>query len=340
MASPSRKLTLICPTYKRESFLKRSVDFWAGKPFDIIYVDGSPEASNIDFTGFENLRYIFDPSPVYNRLERAAGLISTPYACMIGDDEYLVPSALQECIDFLHARPSHSSCMGRALGFNRRGDRLVFFDAYSRLQDRKLIADSPMQRLSDHLSRYEPAHCYAVTRTSVWKRAIELASKNQFNVFSIGEIQIECVIVALGKSEVLPILYWLRSCEAPPSRNTGDPSLDPSKTFEGWWRNPTTISVKQDFLESLAEACGSYVDCKELEITFDRYVANYSPKLCSVAYLRSIKTRVFRKIKLLFGYFLPSITGNPLAILRKQGVHVDAGELQKCFDSIKASWQP
>ena len=338
---PLNLLTLVCPTYKRQFYLKRSVAFWARQPFQIIYTDGSPEASDIDFTGFANVRYFHDPRFIHDRLNAAAGLIATPYACMIGDDEYLISSALHECIDFLQAHPSHSSCMGRAIGFDRKSDRLVFHEVYPRLKDRKLTDNSPMQRLENHWTEYVPAHCYAVTRTPVWKLAIELAFKNQFNVFAIGEIQMESVVAAAGKSEVLPILYWLRSREAPLTRNTGEPSLDTSKSFAAWWRNPATISQKEAFLDSLAEACGSDVDCKGLEIAFDRYVASYSysrePGFSG--WLRSLMPRGVGKIKRVLSLFLPDFAEDPLELLRKQGVHIDEDDLLKCCNSINQSWQ-
>ena len=335
-------LTLVCPTYNRESYLKRSVDFWASQPFVVIYMDGSPEASTIDFTFFHNLYYFHDPSFIVDRLAAASRLITTPYACMIGDDEYLVPSALHECIYFLQSHLSHASCMGRALGFDRKFDRLLFHQVYPRLHDLKLTDDSPMRRLEIHWNHYVPAHVYAVMRTSVWKLAIELLFKYQFNVYSITEIQFESVVSAAGKSEVLTILYWLRSNEAPPTRNTGDPSLDPSKTFAGWWRNPATSSQKQDFLDSLAEACGSEVDLKGLKIVFDCYVVNHlrnqALKKGFMGWFRSLKTRGVGKIKRVLSRFLPDFAEDSLELLRKQGVHIDEDDLLKCCNSIKASW--
>lgn len=336
---PLNLLTLVCPTYKRESYLKRSVEFWARQPFEIIYMDGSPEASDIDFSGFANVGYFHDPRFIMERLETAAGLISTPYACMVGDDEYFVPSALQDCIDFLQVHPSHASCMGRALGFDRKSDQLVFNTAYPRLQGLKLTDDSPMQRLAMHWSQYVPAHCYSVTRTPVWKRAVNLSFISQFNAYAIAEIQWETVICAAGKSEVLPILYWLRSDEAPPTCNTGDVSLDPSKSFAAWWRNPATSSQKKNFLESLAGACSSDVDIKGLENVLDRYVANNYPKKGTSSWLRSIKTRIVGKFKRKLLSLIPSLAEDSLKLLRKQGAHIDDDDLLKCCSSIKASWQ-
>lgn len=336
---PLNLLTLVCPTYKRESYLKRSVEFWARQPFEIIYMDGSPEASDIDFTGFANVRYFHDPRFLIERIETAAGLIATPYACMVGDDEYFVPSALRDCINFLELHPSHASCMGRALGFYRKSNQLVFHTVYPLLQGLKLTVDSPMQRLIIHWAKYVPAHCYSVVRTPVWKRAVNLSFVSQFNVYSIPEIQWESLIVAAGKSEVLPILYWLRSAEAPPTRNTGDPSLDPSKSFVAWWRNPATSSQKKDFLESLAQGCGSGVDINGLEIVYDRYVANRSSNSGISGRLRSIKMRFFGKLKRILFRLFPTLAESPLDVLSKQGVQIDSAGLRECLDSIKVSWQ-
>jgi len=147
------------------------------------------------------------------------------------------------------------------------------------------------------------------------------------------------VVAAAGKSEVLPILYWLRSDEAPPTRNTGDPSLDPSKTFAGWWRNPSTISQKEAFLDSLAEACGSDVDCKGLEIVFDRYIANSYPNRGIRNKLAWIKTRIVGKLNRELFRLIPSLAEDSLKLLREQGVHIDDEMLQKCLNSIEISWQ-
>lgn len=332
-------LTLFCPTYKRESYLKRSVEFWARQPFEIIYMDGSPEASDIDFTAFANVRYFHDPRFILERLETAAGLITTPYACMVGDDEYFVPSALQDCIDFLQVHPSHVSCMGRALGFDRKSDQLVFHSAYPGLQGLKLTYDSPIQRLAILWDQSVPAHVYSVTRTPIWKRAINLSFTSQFNVFSVVEIQWETVISAAGKSEVLPILYWLRSREATPTRNMGDPTLDTSHSFGFWWRNPATSSQKKDFLESLVGACSSDVDIKGLEIILDRYVASKYAKRGIMHRFRSVKNRIVGRLKRDLFQLIPTLAEDPIELLRKQGVHIDNEGLQKCFNSIKASWQ-
>ena len=74
--------------------------------------------------------------------------------------------------------------------------------------------------------------------------AIKAALAVELDVYAIFELSTELLVLAAGKSTVLPALYWLRSFEVPPLRNTGDIALNPSKTFAHWWQVRTSKCKK------------------------------------------------------------------------------------------------
>lgn len=348
-------LTLLCPSFERHHYLERSCRFWGDRSdVFVLYADGSQSPLETAATNAPNLRYLHQPIGLKQRLLGLLDLVHTPYVCMMGDDEFYIPSSLQNCVEFLESHSDYVSCMGRAIGFSRLQDKIVLSPQYPRLRDRDLSDSGALNRLESHFSPYVPAHSYAVTRTEVFRAAMQPALANKLDVFAIGELIHEFLVVAAGKSIVLPVLYWLRSHEAPPLRNTGDLSLDPSKRFDHWWQNEKLIAEKKDFCQYLSEAsCGS-IDAVEVEQVFNFYVdrkyGQASGKSRSLSHrlkqtLPDSLKKPLRLVKARAG-MLANHLGNPvvqsnaaLQELRDQGVMIDDDGLAECHASIKESWR-
>lgn len=273
---------------------------------------------------------------------------------MIGDDEFYVPSALQACVDFLEQHSNYVSCMGRAIGFSRLQDKIVLRPQYPRLKDRDLSDNAAVNRLASHFSSYVPMHCYAVTRTDVFRFAMEAALSIELDIFAIFELVEEFLVVAAGKSIVLPVLYWLRSHEAPPLRNTGDLSLDPSKRFDHWWQTKESEREKKDFCKYLSTASCGVVCERDVEKVFDCYCENaYGQdaswdRSLSYRFKSFLPSQLKRPLRLLKarGRVLVNQLADPAATsnevfqeLRDQGVMIDEDGLAECLASIKKSWK-
>lgn len=350
------RLTLICPSYERHYYLERSFRFWSDRnDINVIYADGSqsPLASLSKYTS--NVSYIHQPISVQQRTLLMLDRVDTPYVCMMCDDEFYLPSSLQSCIEYLEANPDYSACMGRSLSFRVSSGRVVFGQQYPRLRDRALDAESSLRRLTDHFSEYVPSTCYAVIRTEVFRSAMKIALNCKIDIFAISEIIFEFLVIAKGKTRVLPQLYWLRSHEAPPIRNTGDLSLDTSKTFDRWWfsEDPSDVADKSSFCCQLAkETCLSFENVYK---TIDLYVhSTYFERRGLLRRLRGFSSRIskfnFTREWLTFLRYHESMNNylrssspysygldyTPIATLLSQGVAINESCLAECVASIEA----
>jgi hypothetical protein len=250
--------------------------------------------------------------------------------------------------------------MGRAIGFSRRDNKTVFRSQYPRLQARNLASEAPFHRLTEHFAAYVPAHCYAVTRTDVFKEVMGRALQYKLDLFAIFELIGEFLVVSKGKTCVLPELYWLRSHEAPPIRGTGDRSLNPSKRFDHWWlsQDPSITTERLAFCSELALATHGTVTHEEVVSVLDCYVKNaYGRKPASGSWMRDaiikrIKSvapepivnglKTVRDIKNGIASSLKAPASQSYAALqelRDQGVTIDEAGLAECVAAIEASWK-
>lgn len=342
-------LTLLCPTYQRHQYLERSCRFWGGRnDVCVLYADGSNSPLDSVITHAGNLQYFHQPISIQERILSLLDQVQTPYVCMLGDDEFYIPSSLNSCIEFLDTHSDYVSCMGRAIGFSRLGDSAVLSRQYSRLQNRDLAFEIPFSRLIDHFSAYVPAHCYAVTRVDVFREAMNKALSCKLDVYAIYELIEEFIVIFKGKTCVLPELYWLRSHEASSIRNTGDLGLDPSKRFNYWWLSdvPSVVAERLAFCDELALATNGNLEPKKVASIFDCYVRtsyrNHS------AFSSGVRNMIIKGIKSLaptsFIDKLKNINSSndredALQELRNQGVNIDEGGLAECIAAIESSWK-
>lgn len=344
-------LTLICPTYQRHHCLERSYRFWGNRiELCVLYADGSEHSFPSANVQPENIQYFHQPVSFPQRLFNMLKLVKTPYVCIVGDDEFYIPSSLSSCVEFLDTHSDYVACMGRAVGFSNRGGNAVFSCQYPKLHDRDLESELPFRRLIDHFSAYVPAHCYAVTRVDVFREAMTKALSCNLDIFAIFELIEEFIVVSNGKTCVLPELYWLRSHEAPPIRNTGDLSLDPSKRFNDWWlsEEPSVVGEKLAFCDELALSSKGTLQATDVSSIFDCYVrTSYGNHR---AFSRRARDIIVKFIKRAAPVSLTDSLRNigsskssakstdPIQELRNQGVRIDAAGLTECVAAIEASW--
>ena len=345
------KLTLICPSYERHHYLRRSFSFWGHRDdVYVIYADGSHSPLESPAMSAPNLRYLHHPVSIQERLLALCDQVSTPYVCLLGDDEFYIPSAMQSCVDFLECHSDYVACMGRAIGFSRLRGNIALSPQYPRLRNRDLSDSVALNRLESHFSSYVPAHCYAITKTDVFQAAMEAALSIELDILSIFELVEESIIAAAGKSIVLPVLYWLRSFEAPPIRNTGDLGLDTSKLFHDWWSSNEAEIEKRYLCRYLSKAASGNASESDFEIAFDCYYENTYGQVNSFSsrLKRSLPSPLKSTLGMLrvrgqmFSNYLinPTATSNAaVQDLRDQGVVIDEDGLAECLASIRQSWR-
>lgn len=247
------RLTLVMLTLNRQAFVLRSMGFWSGRGPCLIVVDGSLtpiEPAKLEKLA-DNIKYLHNPAGFFDRLKFVLPLIKTDYVALIGDDEFYLPSALESCISKLDSDQDYVACCGRSLGFTCYSGKVYGYDQYAGFANYALENDDRFQRTIDHFSNYMPSLLYAVTQSSLWKKIFENILKREFGVGAIVEIQYQMLCCFAGKSIVLPQLYWLRSKENTPIRDT-DPSLDRNNAIEKWWKDLDQEIVRSEFLTQMA----------------------------------------------------------------------------------------
>ena len=247
-------ITLLVPTMNRSGFLIRLLRYYEEIGFKgciCIGDSSSPEhverAKRVIETLRSKLNIVYQEYPGICDsacLKRLLDLVSTPYAVFVGDDDFLVPNALYQCVKFLGDHPDYASVhgMGITITPDSRGlyGRIVQCGNY---RQPVIEADSASQRLGDHLSNYSVA-LFSVHRIESWRamyRNIHFLRANHFG----SELISCCKSVILGKSKELDCLYLVRQMHAQ--------RFLPPDTYD-WITSPEWYSSYLVFRDSLAEA--------------------------------------------------------------------------------------
>ena len=264
-------LTIIIPSFQRQQYVKRQIEYWSRFNVRIEILDGSP---NSIFEKSEktigSIRYWHLPVSIEERLKFSVGLVDTEYAALLSDDEFFIPSACDSCIQFLEMNPDFGSCKGQALGFY--WDKIVVSkNIYRGLHGYKVVADKGEERMIEHMCNYEMATLWSVQRSKVFKAALSaLGEGSIYSTAAAGEAQISLVSAFLGKVKVFDELMWLRSFE---NENIwwsyGDLSL------KDWWLDDRFGLEHKSFIRSICDGiqfvCSSPPEDVLIKEAMDRY---------------------------------------------------------------------
>lgn len=242
-------LTLVVPTYYRQSYALRLMNYWSGRGPKLIVIDGTENPiykSHLE--GFDSsIMYIHNPVGFYERLRGALDLITTKYVALAGDDEFYIPSALANCIRELEKDRGLVACSGVAIGFCPERDFVRGVDVYPKLRGYGAFSESPEERVLAHMSDYEVNQIYAICRSKEWRIIFREILNREFSVFAISEYQFELYMSFAGRSKVLGELMWLRNMgETNPIRGT-DSSLG-TVTFDNWFENTLHADERAELL--------------------------------------------------------------------------------------------
>ena len=301
------KLTIIIPTYERQTFMLRAMHYWSGKEMIVIFLDGSKVGLDINIlANFKsNIKYIHSSVGIYKRILSAISLINTEYIMFGCDDEFYIPSALESCLIKLSLDSNLVACAGRALRFNWNDNSVLGYNVYRKLKNLILDDINPMFRLYKHFSNYVPAHVYSICRTSVWKVVAQEVFSREYNFYAASELQLEFLLVYAGKTLIIPELMWMRSDECPPHHGTSK-SIIPSLTFHKWWFDENNIKEKEDFIARMEIAC------KQISKINKKY---YDPKVQNVFEIYLKSERIFILFK--FYKHLPNFLRNMIKSIYK-----------------------
>ncbi len=248
------KITIIIFSYNRQKYLRRAIKYWSNYNVKLVILDGSNSKLDDKYIDSKNLKYVHDPRSLYDRLLVSINYIETEFMILGCDDEFYLPSALSSCIGFLIKDSNYSSCGGRALAFSQTDNNFFLGkQCYPKLKDLKVDCDNSIERIKKHFSNYVPSHLYSVNRSSNWKIICKYVFVKEYNFFAAWELQIEFLVLAAGKSKIIPELLWMRNRGEPSIRTKNNQKV--KNYIHNWWYDNNKNNEKLDFLNCMRDAC-------------------------------------------------------------------------------------
>ncbi len=251
------ELTVVIPSYGRQAFILRQIIYWMQKPVNVIFLDGSPNPLpsrlQSSIQGKLEITYLHNPVGPVERVAMVKGLITTPYAVMLGDDEFHLFSGLRKAIEYLQTNEDYVGCIGQSIRFYvaNQASEIIYGCGYPHF-GYNANSDLPIERFSYAMEPYNAATCYAVTRTQVWQDS--WCSLLTTSCKDTWEIQHSLLTYAAGKLFALDQIYWLRSDENVSVADTHHSRI----SFPKWWLSARYEHERREIMVALACSLEKY----------------------------------------------------------------------------------
>lgn len=217
-------IDIIIPTHNRTDLLNRILNYYSkvGLEFNFIIADSSSPINKAHNKKIINtypklkILYIDDfPQNLQQHIKFASMVkyIKSKYCVFCADDDFILPSAIKECIQFLEKNPDYTAAHGSYIGFY-----LFKFLEYRsfwwnfRYSHQSISDNSPEKRLVSHLSKFTLV-TWAVRRTSLVKECYKRLLKADFDPYLLlmyGELLPDALTVIYGKVRRLNTFYGAR----------------------------------------------------------------------------------------------------------------------------------
>jgi glycosyltransferase domain-containing protein len=218
----------------------------------MVVLDSSSDATPAEIKAFFKESKImhrqFDPSTDrFIKMLEGIKAVQTPMVVLWGDDDFLIPSAVRTCVDFLESHQDYSIAHGMAGAFHYDFNASEgSIKATSSYLQRSILLEKPSQRLEYHLLNYSTMF-YSVQRTHELLRNMQLCCDGRFG-WGFSEILLSSLSVVEGKVHKIDRLYLLRGIHA--GMNTLDESGQKMNVFT-WVVSSDFSAYYKKFLDIL-----------------------------------------------------------------------------------------
>ena len=202
-------ITIIIPTHERDKILERSISYWGETGLPVIIADSSLNATKNIMP--HNIQYIHYPGVSYfEKLLRVTNLIKTKYSVLCADDDFLILSGIEKCVQFLEDNAEYHCATGRTMIF-KPSTPINSQHAWVYPRAKSIEQNHAIDRFKYHFSNYNLPTFYAVTRSDtikyIWKKTFE---RDDHQESRFGELLPTLITVLNGKVKLLNCIYSIR----------------------------------------------------------------------------------------------------------------------------------
>lgn len=274
-------ITLFIPTYNRPEFLLRALRYYHSVNFrgKISIGDSSDEAiakrirdSLSQFANSLDINYRHLPgcnsAMVVHILAEEA---NTAYATIIGDDDFLIPSGIAKCVDFLNMHPDYVAAHGVGVTMSLHSIDAQSIQCTGYYAQPIISETTAVQRLVAHLTNYRVS-LFSVHRIEAWRTMYKNTGDIEDTSFGVELLQC-CLSVILGKIKQLDGLYLIRQVH---ENRYLLPTWFKWIASEAWYPSYST------FRNCLAEAiaCQDGITPEEAKLVVEKAFAVYLAQRC------------------------------------------------------------
>lgn len=205
--------TIIIPEHNRPNRLKRLLDYFISYGCKNIIVSDSSDVKFKYIDEYQN-DIIYEYCPKVHLAEKLSQIfkyIATPYITMCADDDFVIPPAINQSVEFLNNHPEYASSQGLYACFYPQ-KRMAIYSIYPQMINNSISDESSAERVLHLMTQYYQFY-YAVFRTEVFKGAINSIielNKSCIQNLNLLELYLSMYAVIEGKHAVLPVLHEMR----------------------------------------------------------------------------------------------------------------------------------
>lgn len=208
--SLAERLTLVVMTHNRPAFLLRALQYYSDYPCTFLVLDSSPKPLDGIAERFPNVNYQHLPQFAYTGLQGKLAyglpLVKTPHMLFAADDDFILPNAITESLEFLEANLDYGVCYGYSLMYLAFSNSVQYYRRDKKVQE-DYSSERPEVRTREFFSQFIPPF-YSVTRTELLRNWF--ASAPQDISVEWGEIGHAYYLMMSAKVRILPIAYNVR----------------------------------------------------------------------------------------------------------------------------------
>lgn len=208
VSDENSNVSLLVPTKDRSEFVERLLNYYADRRFTgrLIIGDSSGPfhrdqtlravgrvAACLDVVHLELKGLTIGPC-----LKELVHQVTTPFAAVLPDDDFIVPTSLAACVRFLQLNEDYACAHGQGvtviLDTNSLSGNVVYCSHYPQPS---LEAPSAVERFREHMAGYSVS-LFSVHRTESWRVMMDHSDRIEDVPFS-AELLPCCLSVVLGK---------------------------------------------------------------------------------------------------------------------------------------------